>query len=51
MRCFSPKGRYNGIAGGRAEDVERLVALRQHVLEQVAEQLQTEILEGERRAV
>ena len=40
-----------GIAGGGAEDVDRLAALVQHVLEQVAEQLHRHVLEGERRAV
>ena len=44
-------GRRTGVAGGGAEDVDRLVALVEHVLEQVAEQLHGHVLEGQRRAV
>ncbi len=44
-------GRRTGVAGGGAEDVDRLAALVEHVLEQVAEQLHGHVLEGQRRAV
>ena len=40
-----------GIAGGRADDRDRPAALRQKMLEQVAQQLQGDVLEGERRPV
>ncbi|MPN41793.1 hypothetical protein SDC9_189348 [bioreactor metagenome] len=40
-----------GIARGGTEDVDRLTALVEHVLEQVAEQLHRHVLEGERRPV
>ena len=44
-------GRAAGVAGRRAEDVEALAARGQHVLEQVAEELQRDVLERERRSV
>ena len=44
-------GRRAGVARGGAEDVEPLAALLEHELEQVAEQLQREVLERERRPV
>jgi hypothetical protein len=44
-------GRRAGVARGGAEDVDGLATLREHVLEQVAEQLHRHVLEGERRAV
>ena len=40
-----------GIAGGGAEDVHEAAGAGEHVLEQVAEQLQGHVLEGERRPV
>ncbi len=44
-------GRRAGVARGGAEDVDGLAALREHVLEQVAEQLHRHVLEGERGPV
>ena len=40
-----------GIAGGRADDRDRPAAFLQKMLEQVAQQLQRDVLEGERRPV
>ena len=40
-----------GIARGRADDRDRPAALLQKMLEQVAQQLQGDVLEGERRPV
>ena len=44
-------GRRAGVARGRAENVERRRSPRQHVFEQIAEQLQRDVLERERRTV
>ncbi|MNE09985.1 hypothetical protein D3C80_1026800 [compost metagenome] len=40
-----------GVAGGGAQDHHALAALDQHMVEQAAEQLQGEVLEGQGRAV
>jgi hypothetical protein len=40
-----------GVARGRAQDVQRRSFLRQHVLEEPAEELQGDVLESERRPV
>ena len=40
-----------GVTGSRAEDVDRLATLVEHVLEEIAQKLHRHILEGERRAV
>ncbi len=44
-------GRRAGVARGRDEHRDALVALAQHVVEEPADELQREILEGQRRAV
>ncbi|SVJ78826.1 Uncharacterised protein [Klebsiella pneumoniae] len=44
-------GRGAGIAGGGPHDHHALAALGQHMVEQAAEQLQGEVLEGQGRAV
>ena len=44
-------GRRAGVAGGRDEHRDALVALAQHMLEEPPDELQREILEGQRRAV
>ena len=44
-------GRRTGVARGRTEDVELRSGPRQHVLEQIAEELHRQVLEGQRRPV
>ncbi|MCY1437300.1 hypothetical protein D9M71_534570 [compost metagenome] len=44
-------GGRTGVTGGGAHDHHTLAALAQHVVEQTAEQLQGEVLEGQGRAV
>ena len=44
-------GRRTGISGGRTEDIDFLALLRQHVLEQIAEQLHGHVLKGQGRSI
>ncbi len=52
--ALSPHRVFGGrprVARRRADDVERRVLLRQHVLEQIAQQLHRDVLERQRRAI